>query len=64
MVLPIVKLVTLLIRQFSRPVVHRLTLSASRHPKVRSVVVMIAQSKNYVIAIHLYCTNFKVHKYL
>ncbi|CAG2193785.1 OPA3 [Mytilus edulis] len=43
MVLPIVKLVTLLFRQFSRPVVHRLTISASRHPKFRSVIVLIAQ---------------------
>ncbi|XP_052105933.1 putative OPA3-like protein CG43998 [Mytilus californianus] len=43
MVLPIVKLVTLLIRQSSRPVVHRLTVSATRHPKFRSVIVLIAQ---------------------
>lgn len=53
MVLPIVKLVSLFIRLSSRPVVHRLTVSAAHHPKFGSVIVLIAQSKNYVIAIYL-----------
>ncbi|XP_071162799.1 optic atrophy 3 protein homolog [Mytilus edulis] len=43
MVLPIVKLVSLFIRLSSRPVVHRLTVSAARHPKFGSVIVLIAQ---------------------
>ncbi|XP_052105932.1 uncharacterized protein LOC127738649 [Mytilus californianus] len=43
MVLPIVKLVTLLIRQFTRPIVHRLSVLSKRNQTFRSIIVPVAQ---------------------
>ncbi|CAC5402918.1 OPA3 [Mytilus coruscus] len=43
MVLPIVKLVTLLIRQFTRPIVHRLSVLSKRNQTFRSIIVPAAQ---------------------
>ncbi|XP_063427935.1 putative OPA3-like protein CG43998 [Mytilus trossulus] len=41
--LPIVKLATLLIKQFTRPVVNSLSESAKNYPKFRSIIVRLAQ---------------------
>lgn len=48
MVLQTVKLASLLIRQISRPTVHRITESAKNHEKFRFVIERIGQSKNYI----------------
>lgn len=49
MVLQTVKMASLLIKQISRPIVHRITESAKKHEKCRSVIERIGQSKNYII---------------
>ncbi|XP_052105925.1 optic atrophy 3 protein homolog [Mytilus californianus] len=41
--LPILKLATLLIKQFTRPVVNTISESAKQYPKFRSIIVKLAQ---------------------
>lgn len=42
------KLASLLLKQVTRPTVHKLTERAKSHEKFRSVIERIGQSKNYI----------------